>query len=92
MYYSSICPIIIMGETKLWSLLNRTRCNATVHHLPSTFQAHIHGFLNYNDKQIATYPMDVARVVGSGKKDYLGMKEDVTATILQDPGTHSLTQ
>ena len=36
--------------------------------------------------------MDVARVVGSGKKDYLGMKEDVTATILQDPGTYSLTQ
>jgi hypothetical protein len=72
-------------------------CDVTVHHLPSTFQAHIHifhicGFLNYNDKQIATYLMDVARAVGSGKKDYLGIKEAVTATILQDPGTHNLTQ
>ena len=65
---------------------------STIYHPHSTFQAHIRGFLHYNDKQIATYPMDVARVVGSGKKDYLGMKEDVTATILQDPGTHSLTQ
>jgi len=76
----------------LWSFFTRTRCDATVHHLPSTFQAHIRGFLHYNDKQIATYLMDVARAVGSGKKDYLGIKEAVTATILQDPGTHSLIQ
>jgi hypothetical protein len=53
---------------------------------------HIRGFPNYNDKHIATYLMDVVRAVGSGKQDYLGIKEAVTATILQDPGTHSLTQ
>jgi hypothetical protein len=36
--------------------------------------------------------MDVARAVGSGKKEYLGITEAVTATILQDPATHILTQ
>jgi hypothetical protein len=78
----------------LWSFFTRTRCDATVHHLTSIFQAHtgICGFLNYNDKHIATYLIDVVRAVGSGKKDYLGIKETVTTTILQDPVTHRLTQ
>ena len=65
---------------------------STIYHPHSTFQAHIRGFLHYNDKQIATYLMDVARAVGSGKKEYLGITEAVTATILQDPATHILTQ
>ena len=33
-------------------------------------------------KQIATYVMDIAKAVGFGKKEYLDIKEAVTATIL----------